>query len=242
VIAIRGDLAVGIPRPDVERRYGISQAMVSLISTGRAYGDVGGPLTKSSAQHASPLTVAQVAEIKGRVASGERRHDVAAAFGISHWTVDSIMSGRIPGQASDEMPKFSRESVKRIRTLYQRGVSQVELARRFRTGQQGISQIVRGRAYESYGGPVAGRSSRRLSFDEVRKIRAAFAAGTKLEELAVRHDVASPIIRHVVTGATYSNVTGPIFEINRKGEGVRKSSPVSAIDCNVDDRRNTNAT
>ena len=70
---------------------------------------------------------------------------MAAAFGISHWTVDSIMSGRIPGRASDEVHKFSREGVKRIRTLYQRGVSQVELARRFSTDQQGISQIVRGR-------------------------------------------------------------------------------------------------
>lgn len=89
MIAIRGDLAVGIPRPEVERRYGITQQMVSRISTGRAYADVGGPLAKPSAQHASPLTVAQVAEIKGRVGSGERRRDVAAAFGISHWTVDS---------------------------------------------------------------------------------------------------------------------------------------------------------
>jgi transcriptional regulator len=50
------------------------------------------------------------------------------------------MSGRIPGRASDAARKFSRERVKRIRTLYQRGVSQVELARRFSTDQQGISQ------------------------------------------------------------------------------------------------------
>ena len=59
------------------------------------------------------------------------------------------------------------------------------------------------------------------SHNEVRRIRAAFAAGTGLDELTARHSVANAVIRAVVTGATYSSAAGPTFEMGRSGRIAR---------------------
>lgn len=234
VLAIRSDLAEGAASADIANRYGISQQMVSQISTGLAHADVGGPTAKPSRRHSSPLTVDQVSEIKRRVTAGEARREVAAAFGISRWTVDSIMIGRLHGKAKEEVRRFSTDDVRCMRVLYKQGATQSELAVRFNTDQQSISQIVRGVYYPSYGGPIAGSQRRRLRPDEVSRIREAFAVGASVEALADRYDVAIPILRQILTGSTYATLPGPTFAVKRKGDILRSIRDGASESSSVD--------
>ena len=89
-----------------------------------------------------PLTTDDVAAIRHRVESGERRVEVAREFGISRYTVDSIMVGRFRGRPVAEVAR-ERADVRRIRELAAEGVTQVEIATQFGLSQQAVSQIVR---------------------------------------------------------------------------------------------------
>ena len=148
------------------------------------------------------LTAEQHAEIRRRVAAGDKRPDIAAAFGISRWTVDSVMRSKNMERAPAGR-RYDRDDVRRMRTLYSEGRSQESIARVFECDQQMVSQIVRGLMYRSFGGPIAGVARRRLTHDEVLAIRAAHAAGTDLDELATRYDLDRVVVRHVVRGKTY---------------------------------------
>lgn len=206
VVAIREAVAAGSPRSEIAARYGISHQMVSNIASGRAFADVGGPLTSAAAGRARPLTVDQVEAIRERLAAGEDRAEVATAFGVSRWTISSVVRGATTGvaEASDD------DEVVQMRRLHSEGVSQTEIARRFGTSQQRVSLIVRGSSHAAHGGPIAEAHRRRLGDDEVRSIREAYAAGASLAELAERHDVAAALLRLVVTGRTYADRPGPI--------------------------------
>ncbi|GAA4152214.1 hypothetical protein [Leifsonia shinshuensis] len=207
VVAIREAVAAGTPRAEVSARYGISHQMVSNIASGRAFADVGGPLTSTAATRARPLTVEQVAQIRARLAGGEDRHAIAESFGVSHWTIASVVRGATTGVAE---ATGEDDEVVQMRRLHSAGVSQTEIARRFGTSQQRVSLIVRGSSHAGHGGPIAEAHRRRLGDDEVRGIREAFAAGTSLTELSERYDVAPAILRLVVTGRTYADRPGPI--------------------------------
>ncbi|KQR52390.1 hypothetical protein ASF88_12670 [Leifsonia sp. Leaf336] len=212
VVAIREAVAAGTPRADISARYGISHQMVSNIASGRAFADVGGPLTSAAVTRARPLTVEQVERIRERLAAGEDRAAVAEAFGVSHWTIASVVRGATTGvvETSGE-----DDDVVQMRRLHSEGVSQTEIARRFGTSQQRVSLIVRGSSHAAHGGPIAEPHRRRLGDDEVRGIREAYAAGAPLAELAEQHDVAAALLRLVVTGRTYADRPGPIAPADR---------------------------
>jgi transcriptional regulator with XRE-family HTH domain len=212
VVAIREAVAAGTPRAEISARFGISHQMVSNIASGRAFTDVGGPLTGAGATRARPLTVEQVARIREQIAAGEDRTSVAEAFGVSHWTIASVLRGATTGAveaSSDD------DEVVQMRRLHSEGVSQTEIARRFGTSQQRVSLIVRGSSHAAHGGPIAEPHRRRFGDDEVRSIREAYAAGTPLAELAERHDVTAALLRLVVTGRTYADRPGPIASAGR---------------------------
>jgi hypothetical protein len=211
VVAIREAVAAGEPRAEVASRYGISHQMVSNIAAGRAFSDVGGPLTSAAATRARPLTVEQVEQIRKRLSAGEDRGAVAEAFGVSHWTIASVVRGSTTGVAED---RAEDDEVVQMRRLHDAGVSQTEIARRFGTSQQRVSLIVRGSSHASHGGPIAEPHRRRLGDDEVRGIREAFAGGATLAELAERSGVAPAILRLVVTGRTYADRSGPIAPVD----------------------------
>ncbi|MEY9853914.1 transcriptional regulator with XRE-family HTH domain [Leifsonia sp. EB41] len=207
VVAIREAVAAGAPRAEVSERYGISHQMVSNIASGRAFADVGGPLTSTAATRARPLTIEQVERIRERVRAGEDRQAIADSFGVSHWTIASVVRGATTGVAE---AAGEDDEVVQMRRLHSAGVSQTEIARRFGTSQQRVSLIVRGSSHAGHGGPIAEPHRRRLGDDEVRGIREAYAEGTQLAELAERYDVAPAILRLVVTGRTYADRPGPI--------------------------------
>ena len=212
-IAIRSALSDGILADVICERYGITQQMVWLIHTGRAYSDVPGPILRP-ARRAEPLSVEQVIDIKRRAETGEDRREIAAAYGISKWTVYAVMSGRVPGRGSDSARKRTGAQVREIRRSYAQGVTQQDIADQFGLTQQAVSQIVRGAMYPSQGGPIAGDRRRRLTTEEVASIRSAFDAGSSLTELADRHHVEPTVIKRVVTGVTYPNRPGPTYEVD----------------------------
>jgi uncharacterized protein (DUF433 family) len=193
-------------------QYGVSQQMISHISAGRAFADVNGPLIGAKRAPAPPLTKVQVEDIRDRVHDGQARETVADAFGVSLSTVNAVMSGRTTGRSAYEEPRFSRDQVKSIRNEFHNGTLQRELAERYRTEQQTISQIVRGLMYPSYGGPIAGARSRKLTRDQVEAIRRAFSASTTVTELSAQYDLDSRQIISALTGATFSTYPGPLVD------------------------------
>ncbi|WP_295121875.1 hypothetical protein [uncultured Leifsonia sp.] len=217
VVAIREAVAAGNPRSEVAALYGISHQMVSNIASGRAFADVGGPLTSATPSRARPLTVDQVEAIRERLAAGDDRAEVAKAFGVSHWTISSVVRGATTG-----VTETTDDDVVQMRRLHSEGVSQTEIARRFGTSQQRVSLIVRGSSHAAHGGPIAEAHRRRLGDDEVRSIREAYASGASLAELAERYDVAAALLRLVVTGRTYADRPGPIAPAERPPEAGRR--------------------
>ncbi|HHW83761.1 MAG TPA: helix-turn-helix transcriptional regulator [Actinomycetales bacterium] len=95
-----------------------------------------------------------MAAIQRQVREGQARVDVAAWWGISRWTVDSIMSGRFTGRDASEARQES-ERIRQIRTLAAAGTTQQEIAERFGLTQQAVSQIVRGVTHPETGGPIS---------------------------------------------------------------------------------------
>jgi hypothetical protein len=103
------------------------------------------------------LTTEQADAIRGRVVAGEARAAVAADVRVSIHTVNSIMSGRRKGRAEAPERQFSADDVVCMRVLFSEGASQADLAEQFGTQQQAVSQIVRGKTYADFGGPIAPR-------------------------------------------------------------------------------------
>jgi transcriptional regulator with XRE-family HTH domain len=209
---IRHDLATGSSQVDLAHQYGVSQQMISHITTGRAFADVNGPLIGAKRAPAPPLTLVQVEDIRDRVHDDQARQTVADAFGVSLSTVNAVMTGRTTGRSAYEEPRLSRDQVKCIRNEFHNGTLQRELAERYGTEQQTISQIVRGRMYPSYGGPIAGARSRKLTRDQVEAIRRAFSASTTVTELSAQYDLDPRQVISVLTGATYATYPGSLVD------------------------------
>lgn len=203
VLAIRNAAANGVPARDLAKRHGVSGQMISNITAGRAYQDLPGPIAGGRPARASPLTVAQVDEIVARSREGEARAVLAAAFGVSVWTIDSVRRGVTRGVDGGPRNSFSSRDVRSIRVRYSQGAKQTELAEEFSTSQQMISNIVRGDMYASYGGPIAGTSRRRFTSRDVRRIRDAAQVGTATKTIAEWYDTTVAIIQQVISEATY---------------------------------------
>lgn len=212
VVTIRTELASGRSQTALAQRFGVSQQMISHIASGRAFADVGGQLIGSKRPPASPLTSVQVVEIRSRVDNGQARQRVANAFGVSLSTVNAVMSGRTGGKDPSQEPRFSRDEVESIRHAFRNGVPQREVAAWFGTTQQSISQIVRGRMYPDFGGPIAGPRSRRLTRAQVEAMRIAFEASVTVTELADRYALDPSQVVSVLTGATYATYPGPLSD------------------------------
>ena len=96
---------------------------------------------------AANLTEEQVAQILRRSSAGESRAELAEAFGISVWTIDSVRRGRTRGAQSSTSRSLTASQAREIRDRHIRGASQSELASEFAVTQQTVSNIVRGKTY-----------------------------------------------------------------------------------------------
>nr|NLD41677.1 helix-turn-helix domain-containing protein [Actinomycetales bacterium] len=162
VADLRTRYADGAKQKTLSEDFGITQTAVSAIVRGKTRADAGGPIAEPPPRKARsssggtaqapeggirgsrpPLTTDDVAEIRSRVAAGEKRVAVAESYGISRWTVDSIMVGRLRGRDPVEVERAQRE-VREIRQLAESGTTQREIAEQFGLTQQAVSQIVRG--------------------------------------------------------------------------------------------------
>lgn len=101
----------------------------------------------TAAKPAKALTAEQVAEILERSAAGAGRAELAAAFGVSVYTIDSVRRGRTKGADPSKGRALSIEQARSIRERNAAGETQTSLAAEFGTSQQVISQIVRGLSY-----------------------------------------------------------------------------------------------
>lgn len=96
---------------------------------------------------APALTQQQVAEILARTEAGEGRAALAAAFGVSVYTIDSVRRGRTKGATPVATRALTNEQAASIRQRHAAGETQTALAAEFGTSQQAVSQIVRGITY-----------------------------------------------------------------------------------------------
>lgn len=150
VVRLRERFASGARQIDLAAEFGIAQTAVSAIVNGRTRVSAGGPIADPAPRRSrlAPVTApgrrtlgaADIAEVRRRVAAGEKRADLAADLGISRSTIDSIISGR---RGASTAKPLSDEQIRTIRAEADAGTPQRELADRFATTQQAISQIVR---------------------------------------------------------------------------------------------------
>lgn len=94
------------------------------------------------------LTTAQVADILERSTAGEGRASLAAAFGVSVYTIDSVRRGRTRGASPQQSRALTPEQAAQIRQRHTAGETQTALATEYGTSQQVVSQIVRGLTYK----------------------------------------------------------------------------------------------
>lgn len=90
-------LEAGRPGKSIAEEYGISASMVSAIKAGKAWAELDPELTTrlaAMAQRGKKLDAEQVAKIKQRLAAGQSARKVAAEYGVSASTVQSIAKGR----------------------------------------------------------------------------------------------------------------------------------------------------
>ena len=207
VARIRHAVAAGEARGDVAREYGVTVQSVANIVTGASHRDVPGPLQGKTRSPARPLTREQVQEIKTRVETGENRMSIAAEFGVSPITVDSILWRNAAGVDGGLRDSLSREDVLQIRRLYESGETQRDLASSYGLTQQMISNVVRGIMYSSYGGPISASKRKARTAADVARIRRAHEAGADKDRLAAQYGTTREIIREVIRGVTYPNIS-----------------------------------
>ncbi|MHA3684492.1 hypothetical protein ACXR2T_00195 [Leucobacter sp. HY1910] len=97
---------------------------------------------------APALNAAQVEEILARSRAGEGRAALAAAYGVSVYTIDSVRRGRTRGAQDSQARSLSAAQAEQIRQRHTAGETQTALAAEFGTSQQVVSQIVRGVTYK----------------------------------------------------------------------------------------------
>jgi len=85
--------------------------------------------------------------------------------------------------------KYTESEIIDIRTSYDDGVSQSTLADEYDVSQSFISRIVRGLDYNDVGGPVSCRQIKKLSDEDIDKIRQQRWDGDELEEIADEWDI-----------------------------------------------------
>ncbi|WP_291524131.1 helix-turn-helix domain-containing protein [Branchiibius sp. NY16-3462-2] len=154
VVRLRELYAAGARQVDLATEFGIAQTAVSAIVNGRTRASAGGPIATRSLRSASApatsprpaaaprktLSAEQIEQVRRRVASGEKRTEIAADLGISRSTIDSIISGR---RGTATRKPLSDDQIRQIRSAAASGTPQSLLAQEYGTSQQVISQIVR---------------------------------------------------------------------------------------------------
>jgi len=99
--SVMAALEVGRSGASIAEEFGISASMVSAIKTGRAWAELDPALPARLAaveQRGKKLTAEKVAEMKQRLAAGQSARKVAAEYGVSASTVQSIAQGRTWGE------------------------------------------------------------------------------------------------------------------------------------------------
>jgi len=94
-------LEAGRPGKSIAEEFGISASMVSAIKVGKAWVELDPELSARLAaveQRGKKLDADRVAEIKQRLAAGQSARKVAAEYGVSASTVQSIAQGRTWGE------------------------------------------------------------------------------------------------------------------------------------------------
>ena len=94
-------LEAGRPGTSIAEEFAISPSMVSAIKTGKAWAELDPDLPMRLAAvepRGKKLTAEKVAEMKQRLAAGQSARKVAAEYGVSASTVQSIAQGRSWGE------------------------------------------------------------------------------------------------------------------------------------------------
>lgn len=121
---------------------------------------------------------------------------------------------------------FTEEQVIEIRERYAGGdVTQAALGEEFGVTGPAISYIVRGISYPQYGGPRSydgvkrAGAPRKLTDEDVSKIRTQYAGGgvTQLD-LAIAYNLCTSYVNDVLRGKTYKCAGGPVSYVDQRGK------------------------
>jgi hypothetical protein len=96
VIGIRERAVMGHSHTAIAKIYKVSRETITLIATGKTWTHVGGPIqTIETGNARSPITAADVREIRKSVECGARQADLAVVYGVSAATISNIVAGKV---------------------------------------------------------------------------------------------------------------------------------------------------
>ena len=124
---IRQEVAAGTSQRALAERFGVSRQLIGAVVAARALAparSASGSVSPSTAPRSPRLSATQVDEILARSAAEEPRADLAAAFGVSVWSIDAVRRGRTRGSgASPRSGALSDAQAQSIREAYGAGAS-----------------------------------------------------------------------------------------------------------------------
>jgi transcriptional regulator with XRE-family HTH domain len=152
----------------------------------------------------------KVAQARALREAGRTHLEIARELGTCKSTIEKWLSGKLRAGKGKRIV-FTPEQVVEIRRLRAiEGLSQDELALRYKTTQGVIGMITRGSSYRDVGGyklaPKARDGSRKLRDDDVRRIRELRAAGHSPTKLARRYNVSKSLIFGICGGYLRASV------------------------------------
>ena len=101
--AVRDAYAAGEKQKDIGDRFGLSQASVSLLVTGRIWPEAGGPITL---RHRKVTAVDVVAIRAAYARNGVTQKELAVEYGIDRATVGQIVRGDAWKRASGPITRM----------------------------------------------------------------------------------------------------------------------------------------
>ncbi len=174
-----------VPMKTLAKEFGICHSAVSACVTGKTYADAGGPITGRSTHLRRHLTNRQAKMIREDYAEGgSTQMDIADRFGVSQYTVSSVLLGKTYADAggpirSPDSPRVNGRSLspaqaRQMREDYARGnVTQRELVKRYNVSETSVSNVLTGKSYVDAGGPIATAKRKPVPIKAARRVRAA---------------------------------------------------------------------
>ncbi len=182
-------------------------------------------MAKKKRRRLTPQDVEQIRE--DYTARRYTQAQLAEEYDVSVSLISRICSGalwpdapgpvRPAGQSVGRPRRLTPDEVRQIREAYAAGKGSYRaLAEKYGVSPSTVQAVVAGRRFTADPGPITQpRPKKRLSPEEIQRIRELYRAGTSRAELARQFGVHRATIDRAVTGRTHPYAPGPVARHKR---------------------------